>query len=401
MNKRLLTYTSYLYLMTYAFTVTSIGPCNAPIAHTFNIGERAMGFLISFHFVGFITSVFYAGYLIDKVGLRQVMLGGVAVLGLSLIGFGQARSLPVLFVMMFLSGAGGGAMEASVNALISNLYGRTRVYSLNLLHVYFGVGAFTWPTVAGFLLHSGVSWRALYVLIGVISLIIAGLIAMQRFQQVEREEMLRFRDMALLLRNPTVLLLGAAIACYVGAEMGINAWIVRYFDEVLLRGQPLTARLHVNLGYTEIDAGLTSSIFLTLYWFTMTVGRIFSTLAGRVVPDTTLLRAMTLLSLITAIATFITSDYIMAAILLGLTGLFFSGIFATTVAIGGNRFPSNLGIISGIIIGFSALGNIIFNAAIGEIAQASGLRAAMLFAAALLVIMTLCAFLVRRTRSED
>jgi len=111
MNKRLLTYTSYLYLMSYAFTVTSMGPCNAPIAASFGAGARAMGLLIATHFTGFIAATVFSGWLIDRAGLKPVMVGGVALLGASLIAFGQAPSLTLLFVFMFIMGMGGGAVD--------------------------------------------------------------------------------------------------------------------------------------------------------------------------------------------------------------------------------------------------------------------------------------------------
>jgi len=387
-NKRLLTYTSYLYLLTYAFTVTSMGPCNAPVAREFGLGENLMGMLFASHFAGFIISVFFAGYMVDRVGLRPVMLAAIVVLALAMIGFGAAWNVPVAFFMMFMTGIGGGGVEAGVNSLISRMYSDTRVYSLNLMHTYFGVGAFTWPAFAGWMLASGTSWRVLFFIIGGVSLAIAALLFPQKFPGMEAgSETVGIRDMLKLLRSPTVLLVGLVIAFYVGGEMGINNWIVRYFDEILLEGEPLAEHFGIN-------AGITSSIFLTLYWFTMTVGRLGATIAGRFMRDVSLLRIMAVSSTVCAIATFMVDGVAAAAVFLGLTGLFFSGIFATTIATGGNRFPDRLGTISGIVIGFSGIGNVGFNAAIGSIAQAAGLRAGMLFAAGTLVLMSLCALLI-------
>jgi MFS transporter, FHS family, glucose/mannose:H+ symporter len=196
-----------------------------------------------------------------------------------------------------------------------------------------------------------------------------------------------------MLRQPTVLLLAGVIALYVGGEIGINAWIVRYFDEELLKGNPLI--LHLGASHKQIA----TSFLLTLYWFSMTVGRVFTTLAGRVVPDTTLLRFVTLMSAVCAIATFAVGHILPAAIFLGLTGLFFSGIFPTTLAIGGNRYPESLGLVSGILIGFSGIGNVVLNSAIGEIAQRTGsIRAGLMFVAALLLGMAACAFGIKKMK---
>lgn len=386
-NKRLLTWTSYFFLMTYAFMVTTIGPCNAGIDRAFHAGPRAMGLLISTHFAGFIVATFLSGFLIDRIGLKPVMVCSVALLGLSQFGFGMSPDLAILFATMFLTGVGGGAVEPGVNALISRLYSETRVYSLNLLHVFFGVGAFTWPTAAGWLLAGGMSWRTIYFINGAIAILMSLVMLAQGFPKMEGAVAVRFRELPALLKQPVVLLLGGVVALYIGCEMGINAWIVRYFEE----------ELHFSAVAPHIGIPITASIFLTLYWFAMTLGRVLVTFAGRAVPDYLLLRAFTVLSAAAGIALFLVRDVTAAGVLLGLTGLFFSGIFATTVAIGANRMPGRIGLISGIIFGFSGIGNVVLSYAIGEIAQRTGsIRAGLLFVAILLIGMAVCAFGIKK-----
>lgn len=397
MNKRLLTITSYFYLMSYAFTVTSMGPCNARIAEAFGAGERAMGLLISAHFAGFIATTAAAGWLIDRAGLRPVMAGGVGVLGAALVAFGQSPNLELLFFFMFMTGVGGGAVEAAVNALISTLYGDTRVYNLNLLHIFFGIGAFTWPAAAGYMLAAGVSWRALYAMIGAFSLVMAVVMGAQKFPAPQSGAPGGAREALAMLRQPAVWLLGGVVALYVGAEIGINAWIVRYFDEELLQGRGFSYRLAIGPAAFTV----TTSMVLTLYWFSMTVGRVFSTAAGRAMPDYALLRAVTLLSAVFGVAAFLVRDPRLALLFLTLTGLAFSGIFPTTLAMGGNRFPARLGLISGIVIAFSGVGNVALNAAIGEIAQRSSIRHGMLFAAVLLAGMAACAFALGKNGARE
>lgn len=401
MSKRLLTYTCYFYLMSYAMVVTVIGSCNSHIDAAFNAGESVMGMLISSHFIGFIVSTLGAGYLVDRTGLKPVMVGSVAVLGVSIIAFGVAPTLPLLFVAMLLTGVGGGAVESAVNALVAELHKDTRLYSLNMLHVYFGIGAFVFPTVAGYLLANGASWRSLYTFIGVFSLAMAAVMGVQRFPSVEGGETVKFSEMFSMLRKPTVILLGGVIAFYVGGEMGINVWVVRYFDEVLLHGEPLNTRLGITIGGRAFSFGVTTSVFLSLYWFTLTLGRLIVTFAGRVVPDYVLLRVITAMSAVFAVLTFAVNDVAWATAFLALTGLSFSGIFATTVAIGVNRFPERPGIISGIVIAFSGAGNVVFNTAIGQAAEATGtIRAGMLFAAALMIGMAVCAMFIGKSKDK-
>jgi fucose permease len=388
--------------MTYAFMVTTIGPCNASIDRTFHAGARLMGLLISAHFAGFIVSTFIAGYLIDRLGLKPLLVGGVALLGAAQIGFGLSCNLAMLFGTIFLAGVGGGAVESGVNALISRLYSETRVYSLNMLHMFFGIGAFTWPTAAGYLLESGVSWRSIYFITGGFTILMSLAMLVQGFPAREPGAAVRFREIPELLKRPVVLLLGCVMALYVGGEMGINGWIVRYFEEDLHFTRDVAPHLRFAIGARVFNPPLTASVFLTLYWFMMTLGRVISTIVGRFVPDYKLLRAVAALSAAAGLATFLVDSVPLAAVFLGLTGLFFSGIFPTVLATGANRAPDRIGLVSGLLIGFSGIGNVILNYGIGEISQRAGsIRYGMLFVAVLLLGMAACAFAIGPAKKES
>lgn len=395
-QRRILTYTSYLYLLGYAFTVTNIGPCNGPISSHFGFGESTMGLLISTHFTGFIISVMYAGYLVDRIGLKPVMTAAAITLGVTMCAMGSSWNVNMLFVMMFLTGLGGGAVEAAVNTMIATLHKDSRVFELNKLHVFFGAGAFIWPTIAGMYLGEGGSWRVLYYIIGIFSTVVALTLTVQKFPVHEKSTPVKPSDMISMLKNPRVIMLSMVIAFYVGGEMGINAWVVRYFDEVLHAGEAMAAGGPMKIGALGFSTNLNSNFFLTMYWFSITVGRIVATAAGKYIPDIKLLRIMAVVSTVCATITFSVDNYVVAAVFLAATGLFFSGIFATTIAAGSNMFPSRTGIVSGIIIGFSGIGNIIFSAGIGWISELSGLRAGLLFAAGMLGIMTVCSFMIKQ-----
>ncbi|MFA6451591.1 MAG: MFS transporter [bacterium] len=397
MEKKLLTYTSYLYLVSYAFVVTSFGLCNKPIADAFNVGERSMGLLISTHYTGLVVMTVCAGFLADRIGLKPVMVGSVSFLGLSLIGLAKSWNTPSLFVMMLFTGFAGGAIESTVNALISRLYSDTRTYSLNKLHIFFGVGAFTWPMIGGQLLRAGVDWRLLFVVLGIFSLAMAVVIAFQEFPGHDRSEVIRFSEMFGLLKQPAMLIIGLLVALYAGAEMGINAWIVRYFEDELLNGSKVAMTIKAAFFSRHMALPVTTGLFLTLYWFSMTAGRLLVTIAGRRFPDYILLRALTTCAAIAGLGIFITGNVIVAAVFLILTGFFFSGIFATSIAIGNNRFPSYAGSVSGIIIAFSGVGNMALNSGIGEISQRFGsIKAGMFFASIMLIGMAACSFAIRK-----
>jgi len=225
-------------------------------------------------------------------------------------------------------------------------------------------------------------------MIGAFSFAMALIVAAQKYPEAEAGQAVKLGDVFGMIKKPTVLLVGGVVAFYVGGEMGINTWVVRYFEQEL---QFKSAAAPV------IGILVTPSFVLSFFWFTMTVGRLVATFAGKVVPDYILLRVVTALSAASAVTAFLVRSPLAAGFFIGLTGLFFSGIFATSVAIGGNRFPDRLGMISGIVIGFSGLGNVLFNYGVGEVAQRTGsIRIGLLFASAMLVCMAACAFSIKK-----
>lgn len=384
--------------MLYGLAVTVIGPCNSRIAAEFGAGERTMGLLISTLFAGFIPSSVFAGYMVDRIGLKPVTLCGVALLGAGMAGFGAAPGLPALFAMMLLTGIGCGAVESAVNSLVGSLHPGTRVYSLNMLHVWFGIGALAWPLAAGYLLEGGASWRALYMGIGGVSLVSAVVFSVQAFPKAAFGKPMNVAEALSLLRSREALLLGMVTALYVAGEMGINSWIVRYFDEELLKGAPLAEALGLRAG----AAWLTTSAALSLYWLTLTVGRVGATYAAGKIPGYKMLRIVTALSAVFTIAVFSTRSVALAAVFLALTGLSYSGIFPTAIAVGCNRFPERVGMASGLIIWFSAVGNVVFNTAIGGIAERFGsIRAGMIFASLMLFGMAACARLIGPAKNSS
>jgi len=223
---------------------------------------------------------------------------------------------------------------------------------------------------------------------------------LQRFPGRDRGRTIQISEMLDLLKQPAMIFLGLLMMLYSGSEMGINAWIVRYFEDELLNGNKIAATLHVSLLSRDLIVPVTTGVFLTLYWFSMTVGRLLVTFAGRLVPDYLLLRVITTCAAAAGLGIFIAGSVVPATVFLVLTGLFFSGIFATTIAIGANRFPNFAGSVSGIIIGFSGFGIMLMNSGIGEIAQRAGsVRAGMLFAAVLLFGMAACSFAIKKDKS--
>ncbi|MEW5947619.1 MAG: MFS transporter [bacterium] len=376
---RALTYACYFSLVTYSFTVAAWGPAVSLMQETFGIGEAGIGLLRTAMFVGFTLCVFMGGCFLNRLELKFTAVLGPAALGCALTGFSFSGSCPAALLAMFAAGCAGGMLEASVNTLVSEMHGERRAYALNLLHVYFGVGAFVAPRAAGKLLVTGASWRTVYLAISACAFAAAAAFALQRFPAAREKKPLQAAGLLRFAANPAMITLGAGMFFYVGSEIGINDWIVLYLERFL-----------------SLDK-LSASNTLSYYWLAMTAGRFFCTLAARFVKAESLLVIIASLSAAAAMLIFAARTPLSAAAFIALTGFFSSGIFATIIAIGGNRFPADVGAVSGILIGFSGMGNIFFPSLIGTVAQLVSLKLALAAACAMLFLLLACAAAAAKT----
>lgn len=110
-------------------------------------------------YAGVFLSNALSGPFIEALGSKTVLASSAVMVSLSLLWFSVLTSFPTGACAAVLLGFGGGTLNVSVNALVSEIYPTKRGSMLNLLGVFFGVGALSVPLAAAILLnHITVSW---------------------------------------------------------------------------------------------------------------------------------------------------------------------------------------------------------------------------------------------------
>ena len=321
------------------------------------------------------------GLVIERLGRRTVLALGTGLLGGGLLTIGLAPSWTFFLLGALPMGFGNGVVDGGVNGLFLDLYRTGRGRALNLLHVFFSLGAFGAPVVVGRLVESGVGWQAVLVGTAVAAIPVAVLFGATempagRHGRSEPEpepapepapEPEREPAPATLARGPLpaarrsmpgpLLLLGLAIGCFVAAEGGVSNWLVRFLEQA-----PLS----------------TATFALGLFWGGITVGRLVSapladrfdhlryTLACAAVLVLTLVGAILVPSLPASIALF------------GLAGLASGPIYPMIVAFGGERYPDRTAAVGGFLSGAAVAGSIVYPPVMGFLSVTVGLTIAML-----------------------
>jgi fucose permease len=323
--------------------------------------DAGMGLFYFVYAVAYALASLGGGLLTERLGRRTVLTGAALLHGVGLLTLGTATSWEVFLAGAIPAGLGAGALDGGVNGLVLDLYRDARGRALNLLHLFFSLGALSAPLAVGRLVEAGVPWPSILVATAVGALIVAGLFAVVRMPSGRRSsaDPSAHRETAPAgswLAGPLILL-AVAIACYVAAEIGVSSWLVRYLEPA-----PLS----------------TATTALALFWGGLTLGRL---VAARVADRFDHVRFTTLAALATAITLLgaILVPWVPVSIaLFALTGFVTGPIFPMIIAIGGERYPDRSAAVSGMLGSAAVVGSVIYPPVMGFLSVTVGLTAAML-----------------------
>jgi len=147
-----------------------------------------------------------------------------------------------------------------------------------------------------------------------------------------------------------------------------------------------------------------ASSAISVFWLAMTAGRMVCTALSSVMRPQTFVLALCVGGSIAAAGIAASPSPAACYATVALSGLFFSGIFAMVLAHAGKILGGHLGAAFGIIISGIAFGSMVIPAAMGWVAEAVGMRIALLMPAVALTaqVILYIPYVVRRNaRSAD
>lgn len=107
-----------------------------------NISDTALGSISSFYFLGYVAMQIPAGFLVDKIGKKKVLIPGFIVFGLAAILISQATSISMIYLGSVLAGLGCGSFYGSAYSLTSqNIPQEKRSFSTAIVNSGSAVGS--------------------------------------------------------------------------------------------------------------------------------------------------------------------------------------------------------------------------------------------------------------------
>ena len=314
------------------------------------------------------------GLLTERVGRRVVLTTAVSLLALAMALLSVAPNWTLFLVAAIPFGVGMGGIDGGMNGLVLDLYPAGRGRALNLLHLCFSLGALASPLVVGRVVDAGVPWQAVVFASAVAAVPLAILFAVVRLPSGRHEHAPGASAIRTGLALPLVML-AVAIAFYVGAEIGVSNWLVRY-----LQAASLTL----------------ATSALALFWGCLALGRLVSARLGDRFDHATFAAASAIASAVALVAAVAVQSLELSIVLFGVVGFAFGPVYPLIMAVAGDRYPARSSAVSGFLAGIAVIGAIIYPPLMGFVSVGAGLGVAMLGAAALVFACGVVLALVAR-----
>lgn len=342
----------------------ALGPVLPELASNTESSLARIGFVFTLLFLGALSAQMIAGPLLDRLGQRPVLLTGLVLLAVGTMGVSLSRSFPLTLACALIAGLGHGAVDVGGNVTIAEAYATRRVSALNLLNLFFGIGAVAGPAISSLTLRIwATAIPTLWISVALLILLVPFLNSSTTLHA--GAPLHQVSDRLTIYRVPILWVFGTLLLLYVGTENGLGGWTTTFIDRTTTLG----------LGW----AALVTSGF----WLMLTVGRMVGVLLGARYPSSQVLGLSLVGALVGGILFTLGTGNAPLSITAVLTlGFFFGPVFPTVLAITTARFPSGPGQAASVVVVLGSLGGMLLPWLQGFLLETNGPVASALFVAA-------------------
>ena len=323
-----------------------------------HIDLSQQGTLFLLLYMGILSASLLVGPLIDYTGNKANLLVSSGMVGAAMLWFALAHSFASAGMAAVLLGLGGGGLNTCTNALVSDVCSDDRGPMLNLLGIFFGIGAISVPLLAANL-EGHFTIRQLFLFCAALGAICAVAYALLSFPPARASQAFSLREVVGVAKYEGVLLLAFVLFFESGNEAGIAGWTSTYVNVT---------------GYSP----RTATLVLASYWAGLMVSRMLAARVLKEVSKSQLVLATALISLLGCAILLSTRSLSLLFAGTALIGLSYGPIFPTTLAIAGDRYSGRAGTVFGLLFSIALVGGMIFPWAIGQVSERLSVRAGMI-----------------------
>ena len=379
-QKKLAFIAAYAGIFIFGICAVSVGLILPDVISKYSINQIEAGVIASLLPFGILAGSFIFGPVVDRYGYKYLLIFCVLFVILSLEGVAYSENLFFLKLSIFIIGFGGGILNGSTSALVSDLSDGNIGANLSVLGVFFGIGAFGMPLLIGLLSNIFTS-SEIIAYIGFFLFIPVVYFILISFPKPKMTRQFPFKEFLQMTKDPVVILIGVFLFFESGVEGVTNSWTTTYLRDVVIaeKGPSLFALsvLVLSLTLTRIVLGYilrrVSSALIQLFSICIAA-------AGALVLMFSVTYGSTLLGLI-------------------LLGAGFASGFPIFLGYVGELYKEMSGTAFSFVMVIALIGNIIINYLMGVIAQVAGMKHfSSLLLSCLAIMLIVLYFVVKQLR---
>jgi MFS family permease len=169
-NKKIAFGAACLGMLIFGITIVTLGSLANELKEKFSLDNYSSGTLFSILPIGLLAGSLIFGPIADRYGFKHLLSAAMVGVFIGFEGIAYANDLNLLRASIFLFGFCGGVINGAANAVVVDVSDTHKGPNLQILGIFFGLGALGMPLLMGLLIRSVAPLQVLAA-VGVITLL--------------------------------------------------------------------------------------------------------------------------------------------------------------------------------------------------------------------------------------
>lgn len=379
-QKKLAFIAAYAGIFIFGICAISVGIILPDVITKYSISEIEAGVIAFLLPLGILAGSFVFGPVVDRYGYKYLLIFSVLAVILTLEGIAFSESLFLLKLSVFIIGFGGGILNGSTSALVSDISDGNRGANLSVLGVFYGIGAFGMPLLIGSLSKIFMG-NEIIAFIGYVLFIPVVYFFFVSFPKPKMARQFPLKEFLQMIKDPVIILIGIFLFFQSGVEGISNSWTTTYIRDV-------------------IDADKEHALFaLSALVLSLTLTRIVLGYILRKISSATIQFISICLAATGAFVLMFFSTYGLTMLGLVLLGAGLASGFPVLLGYVGELYKEMSGTAFSFVMVIALIGNMIINYLMGVIAQVAGMKHfSSLLLSCLAIMLIVLYFVVKQLR---
>jgi MFS family permease len=353
-SKKLIFWSACLGMLIFGIGLITLGSVAPDLKAKLHLDEVASGTLFSILPFGILTGSLIFGPIADRYGFKILLTLSAVLMSAGFEGIALTESPWILKICILLIGLGGGIINGTSSAMVSDISDKDKGANLSLMGIFFGIGALGMPLILG-ILNKRLPFETIIAATGLVIFLAGIFFTIVRYPPAKQTHDTPFTGIGRIFRDRVLILIAFFLFFQSSFEGIINNWTTLYLTE------------HMQIQQS------TALFALTAYIIGMVVMRLIIGTILRKVPVSKILLVSFGLILAGLIILMSGTTSLTSAAGLFLTGAGLAGGFPIMMGFAGDLYAELSGTVFSFVLVVALTGNMLINYAMGIISKNFGI----------------------------